>query len=79
LIILQVRALGTALASLMVANSVDDYVAKAVTLASRTGGSSARIRAEICAAKKNLFGEEVLTQVVDEWKRFLLRILPAAR
>jgi predicted O-linked N-acetylglucosamine transferase (SPINDLY family) len=63
--------LGAASKSLMIATDTHDYVSKAIFLAE----NSVSVRQKLCAAKSSLFGPEVLTEVVDEWKEFLRHII----
>lgn len=68
----QVRAFGADLAKRMVANSVDDYVDKAMNLAH----GAIDVRAELCARKSAaLFGPHQLDGAVEEWKAMLHNML----
>ena len=66
----QIRVLG--LEDELVGNSIDDYIDKAVRIGTDKIWRDGIVKV-ICSKVSELFGEEALRRVVNEWESFLLR------
>lgn len=67
----QLRALGPYVAELCVVNSLDEYITKALEIATLSAEALRALRQEVCRDRDHLFGENVLESVVEEWREFL--------
>jgi hypothetical protein len=71
---MKVSQLGDEFSDLLVVHNVDDYVERAVQLASLSPEEAFRVRRRVCGEKHRLFGKELLTRVVDDWRQVLISL-----
>lgn len=69
----QIRQLGDDVATMLIATSIDDYISRAIGLASNVD-----IKLMMHDRKMRLFGEEALSAAAMEWFAVLQRLLPHA-